>query len=220
MATKWRWDPNVGRYRNASGRFMSQERALHFAQRSIDASSSVADDLAALVSNGNLSPADFRNVFRDEIKREYIRQYLSARGGLSQMTQSDWGRAGGMIADQYRYLERFVEEIASGNLTEGQISTRARMYIHSAREAFERGSAVGRGVPVDQLPDFPGSGNTECLTRCNCSWRHQPIMEDDVIVAWNSYWETAPGSDSCDTCKANSSKWAPFHIDMFPMESV
>jgi hypothetical protein len=193
----WGWDRNAKRYRDTdSGRFMPRADVLNLVQRSVDASGVAADQLASFVAGGNLSPADFAALFREEIKREYIRQYLLGIGGRQQMTAADWGSIGGMLREQYGHLPGFVDAIASGELSEAQIMARARMYINSAREAYERAharNAEALGMteeswnlgaaehcpdclafaamgwqPIGTFPE-PGAGATVCLTNCQCT---------------------------------------------------
>ena len=107
-------------------------------QNSLGVTGAVVDVLAGYAAQGVLNAGDFGALFREEIKKEYIRQYLLGIGGRDQMTAADWGSIGGMLREQYRFLDGFLAEIAAGNLTEAQIMARARMYINSAREAYER----------------------------------------------------------------------------------
>lgn len=192
----WGWDPTAKRYRDLdTGRFMLRSEVLAWVEESLDASTVATDQLAQFVIDGVVSPADFGLLMRQELKEEYIRQFLLGIGGRAQMTPADWGSIGGMLADQYRYLDRFVDEIASGEVPPGSLLLRVRMYANSAREAYERahlknanalgmveenwvlGDAehcsdcvafAGMGwQPIGTFP-FPGEGATECLTNCKC----------------------------------------------------
>jgi len=109
---------------------------------------------------------------REAIKDEYTQQYLLGRGGLSQMTQADWGSIGGMVADQYRYLGGFAREVAVGNLSEAQVAARSRMYINSGREAFER----ARGRTEDEADEVawtlnPAEHCPDCLDLAALGWQ-------------------------------------------------
>lgn len=192
----WGWDEKVKRYRDLdTGRFMSRYEVLEWVQASLDASSVATDQLAQFVIDGVVSPTDFGLLMREELKQEYIRQYLLGIGGRAQMTQADWGSVGGMLTEQYRFLNGFVEEIAAGELSPGQIRMRVKMYANSAREAFERAhgkNAIALDMTEEQwslgeaehcedciafsemgwqpLGTFPmpGAGHTVCLTNCQC----------------------------------------------------
>lgn len=136
----YKWNPNANRYMWFNGKtyFVSRATVLAWVDSSLRATGSVADTLAGLVANNQIAPADWYDLMRQHIKDEYIRQYITAIGGRSNMTQSDWGKIGAMIKEQYNYLKGFLDLIRGGNLTEGQIRARARMYINSAREAFSK----------------------------------------------------------------------------------
>ncbi len=193
----WVFDSQTKRYRDPdSGRFLPRQDVLGYVQSSIDASGIASDQLASFVAAGNLSVADFETLFREELKREFIREYLVAAGGRAQMTPTDWGRIGAMLKEQYGYLAGFCDEIATGNLSEAQIMTRARMYVNSARQAFETAKGLcaealgmteekwnlGAAEHCDGCLDYaamgwqpagtfppPGSGATPCLSNCQCS---------------------------------------------------
>ena len=192
----WAWDPVAKRYRDLdTGRFMLLSEVMDWAEASLDASAVATDQLAQFVIDKVLSPTDFGLLMRQELKEEYIRQYLLGIGGREQMTPADWGSIGGMLREQYRYLDAFVAEIAAGELAPGSILLRVRMYANSAREAYERAhlkNANALGMleelwvlgdaehcddcitysemgwePIGSFP-FPGDGSTECLTNCKC----------------------------------------------------
>lgn len=135
----YHWNILAQRYQDTeTGQFISRAEVLTFVDQALAASRSASDTLVTLLADGVLSPGDWRNAFREELKREYIREYLSGIGGKQVMTQADWGSIGGMLKEQYGFLDNFTNEIALGNLSEGQIRFRAQMYVNSAREAHER----------------------------------------------------------------------------------
>jgi len=153
--------------------------------------------MAGALTEHDITLGQWERNMREQIKEEYIRQYLLGRGGRDLMTPVDWGSIGGMCADQYRYLDGFAAEIATGELSEKQIAARSAMYLHSAREAFERArdraqpdvteiqwntTAAESCVdcvayadmgwqPIADDPyggNLPGSGGTRCLVNCRC----------------------------------------------------
>lgn len=140
----WIWcdSPKVKRYRDLdTGRFVSSAQVRTWVSQSITTSEAVADELAHALATDKLNVGDWETLFRTEIKDVYIQQYLLGRGGLSKMTQEDWGSIGGLLGGekgQFRFLSSFAREIAAGKLTEKQIAMRSRMYINSARDAYAR----------------------------------------------------------------------------------
>lgn len=211
----WGYDGRARRYRDAeTGQFLSRERARELVDLSIGATGNATDTLAALVADGMLAPADWRVRMRAEIKGEYLRQYILGRGGREQMTAEDFGSIGGTLSEQYRHLDRkednFFSQVVTGDLPEGTIAARSRMYINSAREAYERGvrrrlrgsgydevawvlgsteqhcadclALAARGwMPIDELNQWPGDGSTICLTACDCRLDYRQSETGDVF---------------------------------------
>lgn len=208
----WIWDPSVCRYRDlATGRFLSHQTVLALVDRFIAVHADQAGALVGLLVEKRLTVADWELAMRSVIKTNYIQQYVLAKGGLSNMTQADWGRIGGYLKDQYRYLHRFAQEIAAGRLSPGQIEMRARMYMHAAREAFEKvmqmnardvgmeeevwvlgeaehcqdcvGFAAQGWQPIGTFP-IPGAGATQCLTNCQCHKEYRKRLADGSYLEW------------------------------------
>lgn len=194
----WHWNIGASRYQDSeTGRFMSRDKVRNLLDQSLSGAVNASDSLASMVADGLLSPRDWREAMRGEIKREAIRQYLMGIGGRNVMTPADWGRVGAMVREQYGYLEGFYQEVAGGNLTEIQIRARAGMYINSTKEGYETAHSTVAGQagmeqemwnlglaehcgdcvnyssmgwqPIGTFP-FPGDGSTQCLTGCKC-WK-------------------------------------------------
>ncbi len=192
----WGWDATLKRYRDSdTGRFMPRTTVLGFVSESIRTADIASDQIITFMADGLLSPDDFAGAFRQELKEEYIRQYLLGIGGRTQMTPADWGSIGGMLKEQYGHLDGFVDDLRGGELSEEQIRARAEMYVNSAREAYETAhsrNAEKLGLteeswslgasehcddclayaaqgwqPLGTFPT-PGSGATQCMTNCAC----------------------------------------------------
>ena len=119
------------------------------------------------------------------------------------MTQADYGRLGNMLRNQYGFLDRFAQEIAAGNISQAQIAARAKMYFASATQAFERAQAAGRGI---QLSQYPGSGQTQCMSNCKCSLRFE-----EKETTWEVTWRLGV-AEHCDDCVALASSWNPLVV--------
>ena len=143
--------------------------------------------------------------FRENLKQAYIAQYLVARGGRENMTQEDWGRLGGLLRNQYQYLNGFAQDLADGKLSQAQARIRAGMYLDSARQSFERGKMVGAGIP--NLPAYPCDGSAECRTNDRCSWRIE-----ETEGGWNCFWVLDPQAEHCDTCLERAGSWNPLFV--------
>lgn len=192
---------------------MANDYALGLVDDSVSAASAANTGLSDLWENQQISPTDFRDVMRQQLKEEGIRQYTMGRGGVAQMTPEDWGSVGGSLADQYRYLDGMVDEMEAGNVSAGQVRRRVDMYFNSTREMYYRGLSRAKGMGFGELPAYPGDGSTVCLTSCKCSWDIQEILDDNgAVIAWEAYWRLGV-ADHCDDCTARASMWNPLTIE-------
>lgn len=193
----WYWNPDAHNYiwRNGKSRFISRREVMDKIDLMITASTNKTGLLADMVSDGTINVQDWKEQMRKVIKSEYIDSYLAGIGGRDQMKQSDWGRVGRMLKDQYKYLDGFTNVIAEGDYSKEYIANRARMYMDSAYQAYEKavenvskqaGYDLEKWVlgQAEHCPDclafaaegwkktgyfpMPRSGNTVCLTNCRC----------------------------------------------------
>jgi len=143
--------------------------------------------------------------FREALKNEYLDEYALGKGGFVNMTQADFGSVGGMLRNQYGYLDKFAQDIADGKLSEAQIRNRSRMYADSATQAFERGKTRAQGVP--ELPAYPGDGSTACGSNCKCAWL---IVETETT--FECTWKLDVSATHCEDCLERSQSWAPYVV--------
>ncbi len=192
------YNASRGQYRDTvTGKFVKASVVTEFTTQSLRASGDVAGGLVASARDGDLGAREFRTAMRAEIKGEYIRQYIAGRGGLAQMGKSDWSSLGGMLREQYKYLEGLVSDLKSEDIHDNSLAMRARMYTNSAREGYERGRRraideagtfteerweLGPGencpdcqnlaalgwVAIGELGTYPAKGDTVCLSNCTC----------------------------------------------------
>lgn len=196
------FDPKSDRWRNDStGKYVSRDRALAFVEQSIGAGKESVARLAQAQADGDLSARQWLTAMREEIKGETIRQYMLGKGGRGSMEAADWGRVGGLLSEQYKYLDNFYDQVAAGEVSAAEMARRAQMYIGSAREAYERGHfeamrsrrsqvkwnlgqteqhcsgctdlAAQDWMELEELPTYPCAGDTECLTNCDCYLTYQ-----------------------------------------------
>lgn len=163
----------------------------------------LSDALSARLTAGEITLQQWQNQMRGLIKDVYLNEYMLSKGGVNMMTQADYGRIGGILNEQFRWLDNLSAELQAGKVTPGQLTTRARMYIESASEAFERAKAAASGL---QLPAYPGDGQTQCRTNCKCYWDIQ-----ETEFTYECYWRLGV-AEHCDDCIYNSSQWNPLTI--------
>jgi len=151
--------------------------------------------------NGQITVQRWVLDFRTRLKDVYRNEYLLGRGGRQNMTASDWGKLGAMLKKQYQYLNGFARDIQAGKVSEGQMARRAQMYFDSSRQAFERGKSSATGMP--DLPAYPGDGQTQCLSNCQCTWDIE-----ETNTEWRATWSLG-AAEHCPDCVANAARWNP-----------
>lgn len=204
MPSPWRYDEKARRYRDPkTGRFVGRAKMLALRDTFVEAAKETVGQLAAKVAQ----PGWIESM-REQLKQVYIDQYCLGRGGRNAMTPSDWGRVGNMLKEQYRYLNNFAGDIAAGKLSEAQIAARAKLYMQSSSQAFEKGKTYGMGLPP--LPAWPGDGQSECLVACRCAWDVQEWPNE-----YRAFWRLGPAEEHCPTCLERSQNWSPYRIPKF-----
>jgi hypothetical protein len=210
-ALTWTFYPDRYQYRDDdTGRFADKRDVWKWSDACMDEQADQAKGLATALAGDTLTVGEWEADMRRRIKAEYTRQYLLGRGGRSAMTDEDWGSVGGMIADQYRYLDGFAAEIAAGELSEKMIAARSAMYLQSAREAFNRAQTRGRGIPIGALDAYPGDG-ASCLGLTNCGCNLDFHKHGN---AWRVYWILNPAKENCELCIQHAAEWAPFVVEI------
>jgi hypothetical protein len=205
----WGWLKSAFAFVNKIvGKVLSPRAEESVMTHGLDVSDALAKTATDSLLNNQISASQWESQMRLTLKNNYIQQYLLGIGGKGNMTQADYGSIGGMLAEQYKYLRNFAQQIANGQLSEAEIQRRVEMYINSAREAWNRARARIHGIPDGSLPDYPGSGHTECLTNCKCAWE---IEESDT--EWRAFWRLGyVRTEHCTDCVHRSQEWSPYII--------
>lgn len=188
------FDSALHRYTDRTGRVIPWTGVRSVYDRVIDVASDRIRSHVAALRSGTGDLDTFRAQMAREIKTLHVQAVALARGGWAEMRQSDFGRAGRAIRDEYAYLDRFVADIASGRQRlDGTLAVRATMYADAARGSFHRAllaamqtrgateerNVLGRAdhcagcvaetkrqwVPIGTLVPI---GRRTCLSRCRC----------------------------------------------------
>lgn len=184
-----------GRYRNLrTGRVVSSAEIRRGVETVIRKSARRVEALSGQLRSGSISVEDFEISMRAELKSVHLATSMAAKGGREAMSQSDYGRVGQRLRQEYQYLARFSDQIASGQLPlDGRFTRRAASYSNAARNTFaetERSERIAHGdrwernvlqpgescegckaatdagvVPIGSLPQV---GSRDCLSNCRC----------------------------------------------------
>lgn len=158
-------------------------------------------NLARSLADGGLTLRRWESEVQERLTRMHTAAYLAARGGRNAMTDADRRAIRKIVNDQRRYLRKFAEKIADGNMTAAQIERRVVLYARSARQSFERGRAAAFRV---RLPAYPADGSAPCLVNDKCHWE----LVDKPDEVW-AYWRLGV-AEHCDTCVDRARRWAPY----------
>lgn len=188
-----------------AGTYVSQKKLIGVRDDWIASRKPIADDLAAQLKAGAITPEQWVLQMREGIKTTHISQYVLGRGGADNMTQSDWGRLGQKLREQYGYLNDFGQQIITNpDWSDRYIASRAQMYFEASGTSFEVANAISRGLPI--MPEYPGDGRQICLTNCKCYWAIREFAD-----RWECAW-TLQATESCPSCIGNAQKWNPLII--------
>ncbi|MEO0595076.1 MAG: hypothetical protein AAF126_03100 [Chloroflexota bacterium] len=198
---RWR-DPNTGR-------FVSEDVVVAEMRTHVEATYSTLDSLTERLYSGSITVQQWQVAVASELKDAHLAQSMFANGGRNNMTPVEYGRVGGVLADEYRYLQNFAEQIARGEISEAQARARIRQYGNATKQSYWReytqrreyvrwnlqpgescadcialdsGGLDGNGLfRADELPTVPGAGDTVCRGNCNCILSSVPQSEVPFI---------------------------------------
>jgi hypothetical protein len=151
------------------------------------------DNLTRSLYSGGISLEQWQLGVAVELKDAHLAQSMFAVGGRRNMTAVEWGRVGGTLRDEYRYLHGFAEGIAAGTVSEAQALARIKQYGNATQQSYWReyseatkglihwrlgvteehckdcpANAAGSPYTSKTLPNYPGDGSTTCRGNCTC----------------------------------------------------
>lgn len=131
------FDSKAGRYRDSKGRFVAFARIIGLVNLEQKLLEAKAERLAEELVAGKITPFQFQWAMQREIKPAIIRMAVLGHNGQP-MDEAAWGAVGQFVRQEYSYLRRFTQQIIAGELTQGQIVARAKLYAGSTKRMYER----------------------------------------------------------------------------------
>ncbi len=163
-------------------------------------------ELGNRLASGAIDLGTFQITMRQELRDCFALQ-LRAGADAGGVTANDWLKLGPQLNSQYKYLEGFAHDIASGAIGPDAIAGRAMLYVRPSQQMYWR-----QKIADVELPAYPGDG-TVC--RCGCNWR--TVRNADGSI--DAYWERSL-DDSCTTCIQRERDWNPYHVPALKMEAA
>ena len=168
------------------------------------------EDLTRQLRDGEIRLGRWQREMMDEIKDAHMNMASIAKGGYEQMGQTDWGRVGGRVSQEYEYLRNFAQQIADEDIPlDGRAVNRAGMYVDSARQTHHRTERLEmqkRGYNQEKnilgvaehcpecvelttrgdngwVPNgtLPEIGNRQCLSNCKCQVVYRRTTPGEAI---------------------------------------
>lgn len=146
------WDARLGNYVNrATGRMVKRAEIQGALGAVCDRGASTLAGIAQAGQNGTLTPRQFYEAMQREVRQLYNASAALGKGGWAQMTQSDWGRVGRALREEYGRLRAFAAGLADGTISEKQAIARARLYADSAyRQYWKTWGGLQEGLGNDE----------------------------------------------------------------------
>jgi hypothetical protein len=202
------------RYRSTtSGRFVARREIIGQLDAQIRHGEQRLANLTTAYHEGRLSASVWTEQMSTELRRLHLQSAAQGAGGWDRMTQRDFGRVGGKLQADYRYLTNFAQDIKEGRVTLPQALNRANLYAGNARTQFwaaERDrrplpdagmiaierrqlsaaehctgciELYGRGWQLAGTLPIPGDGSTPCRSNDKCI-----LLAREVPVAELQDW--------------------------------
>lgn len=198
---QWSFDPKTKRFIDERGTPMGERELTDVRDHYLDSMSDLLDTYAQNLESGRWPLSQYEAEMRRRLKDAHIAEYVLGRGGVLQMTPSDYGKIGATLKKQYKYLRSFLDDVEAGEETRGEATNRARNFLGAARQSFSHGRGKSYGLT---LPAHPADGGTACHGNCRCHW---DIVE--TKVEWKAYWRVS-ANKPCADCVARAIQWGPF----------
>jgi hypothetical protein len=191
-------------YNTRNGQFVAQQAVTDEMRVHQQATYTVLNNLTSQLYAGQVSLEQWQIGVAAELKDAHLAQALYAIGGKNNATPANYGRVGGTLADEYRYLNGFAIDIANGGVSEAQALARIQQYGNATQQSYWREykllseviywnlnpaehcadclDLAGRSPYQPQdLSQVPGDGNTTCRGNCKCTLSRE-VVEQTVIT--------------------------------------
>lgn len=138
---------NNGQYRDSrSGRFVSRRVIIQETEKETARLKTRLQGHTRLLLNEKITLREWEKRFAESLKESHIRMSALGAGGKDRLTNSHFGSIGGILRQEYRYLNRFAKQIKKGNFSEKYILNRASLYANSTRRSFYKGEQIARAI--------------------------------------------------------------------------
>jgi len=159
------------------------------AERIMEAAAQDMGVASGRLATGQITVDEWRDAMRDASRRLHTSSTALAQGSWESVSAREWGYAGAKIKSEYKYLEGFAKDIASGKvpvytidpvtgerIPAGQFMARASMYAesgHGTLEASRRRGEQEAGAQWERRVLADAKNCDDCVEYALMGW--QPI---------------------------------------------
>lgn len=186
ITPQYGWDPRLGktgRYVDLrTGKIVPRTDIAAAMERRLAGTQKAINTISRQFAQGNMSLAEWQTAMKTELKLLHTTAGALAKGGWGQMSQSDYGAIGAQTKEQYKYLQRFAQEIESGKQKllgldgkpSKQFLRRADMYGQAARgtnSQMERREANRGGATEERRVRHSKDSCEDCVRYESMGWQ-------------------------------------------------
>lgn len=173
-ADRYGWNAAAARYYDRlTGRYVSRDTMRSALDDVLAQAEAATRAEAEAFRAGKIALSEWQADLRATIKETMLQAQALASGGWEQLTQSDYGRVGAAVREQYAYLDRFTTEIRNGLPLDGRFLARAAMYAKAARPYFhdQQGELLAdTGYTEERNVLHAAEHCEECLQQSAAGW--------------------------------------------------
>jgi hypothetical protein len=202
VALEFIFDRKSQRYRyKDSGRFLGEQAVRNLTIKSIDQVSQDIGVISNLLLEGKITVKTWEEQTAIALKQLHTQAYLLGKGGIKNMTQSDYGVIGSRLKKQYQYLRGFSNDLINKGMSKAQFKMRIQQYLEASKGTYEEARARSHsnaGFKWEKRIRTKTNSCPPCINFEGLGW--QPIG-------------TLPNTgEQCD-CRANCGCYKKFSAD-------
>jgi hypothetical protein len=148
-------------------------------------------ELTNRLRRGEITLAQWQSQQMAALKSLHLIMISLSQGGWQQMAPADYGRAGGILTREYRFLQDLATQISAEQVRlDGNIVRRTRLFARAGRNTYFRGirdAAIKRGFDLERSILMPAEHCNQCV-------------EED-LKGWQGIGEMVPIGER--TCRRN-----------------
>lgn len=202
LLPEYRYNAAAGRYIAPNGQFVGQQVIRTELDKALD---NVTDRLVLLARDFRAGGIDGRTWQIESmklIKQSHLIGGALEKGGWNFLNNSDFGRVGQIVRQEYQYFNNLIKQLESGQQRlDGTLDSRMRLYGQAGRgtyHKFEREDRFTQGYDEER---------SILHGRDNCKSSKRPGCIEQAALGWQEIGKMVPiGSRTClsnDRCSVS-----------------